>query len=153
MQLDHPEMTDAYSLLTIQDYVRQARLTDKKSDSGSIEFPLLGLFGETGSLLSEVKKKQRDSASYVGYASAVVEEFGDVLWYLTIVVDRRGLSLVDVALPLIKDGASNDSIGDKPITFAMLQPEIMPLTKTTWERMSKCSPNLSRRFLHKQGIH
>ena len=30
-------------------------------------FPLLGLFGETGSLLSELKKKQRDSASYSGY--------------------------------------------------------------------------------------
>jgi len=81
-------MTDEFTPLTIQDYVSQALTTDQRSDSGSLTFPLLGLFGETGSLLSEVKKKQRDRASYLGYAGAVVEELGDVLWYLTAVAAR-----------------------------------------------------------------
>ena len=80
-------MTDEFSPLTVEDYAAQALTTDQRSDSGSLTFPLLGLFGETGSLLSEVKKKQRDQASYIGYAGAVVEELGDVLWYLT---DGRG---------------------------------------------------------------
>lgn len=72
-------ITEEFSPLTIGDYAAQALSTDQGSDGGSLAFPLLGLFGETGSLLSEVKKKQRDRASYVGYAAAVVEELGDVL--------------------------------------------------------------------------
>ena len=59
-------MTHDFSPLTIQDYAAQALTTDQRSDSGSLTFPLLGLFGETGSLLSEVKKKQRDRTSYLG---------------------------------------------------------------------------------------
>jgi NTP pyrophosphatase (non-canonical NTP hydrolase) len=92
---------DDFSPLTIESYAAQALTTDQRSDSGSLTFPLLGLFGETGSLLSEVKKKQRDRASYVGYAGAVVEELGDVLWYLTVIgawsERRRWASLVGLA--------------------------------------------------------
>ncbi len=58
----------------------------------SLNFPLLGLFGEVGSLLAEVKKKQRDPISYRGYAAAVTEELGDVLWYLNLVAARGGFS-------------------------------------------------------------
>jgi hypothetical protein len=71
---------DEFTPLTVADYAARALSTDQRSDSGSLTFPLLGLFGEIGSLLSEVKKKQRDRASYIGYAGAVVEELGDVLW-------------------------------------------------------------------------
>lgn len=67
-----PASTDEFSPLTIEDYAAQALTTDQRSDGGSLTFPLLGLFGETDSLLSEVKKKQRDRASYVGYAGKAV---------------------------------------------------------------------------------
>jgi NTP pyrophosphatase (non-canonical NTP hydrolase) len=90
-------MTNDFSPLTVGDYAAQALTMDQRSDSGSLIFALLGLFGETGSLLSEVKKKQRDRASYIGYAGAVVEELGDVLWYLTAVAARGGLALSDIA--------------------------------------------------------
>jgi NTP pyrophosphatase (non-canonical NTP hydrolase) len=89
-------MKDDFSPLTVEEYAAQALTTDQRSDSGSLTFPLLGLFGETGSLLSEVKKKHRDRASYVGYAGAVVEELGDVLWYLTAVAARGGLTLTEI---------------------------------------------------------
>jgi hypothetical protein len=69
--------SDAFFSLTIAEYAAQALTTDQRSDHGSLTFPLLGLFGEIGSLLSEVKKKQRDRTSYLGYAGAVVEELGD----------------------------------------------------------------------------
>lgn len=114
-------MTDEFSPLTLQDYAAQALATDQRSDSGSLTFPLLGLFGETGSLLSEVKKKQRDRASYLGYAAAVVEELGDVLWYLTVVADRSGLSLDDIVRNLGPERASGSVL-----SFASLQPAIMP---------------------------
>src|SRR5256885_1771309 len=86
-------MAESFCPLTLADYATQASMTDQRSDGGSLSFSLLGLFGETGSLLSELKKKQRDRASYIGYAEAVVEELGDVLWYFTAVAARAGLSL------------------------------------------------------------
>ena len=118
-------MTDEFTPLSIQDYVSQALTTDQRSDSGSLTFPLLGLFGETGSLLSEVKKKQRDRASYLGYAGAVVEELGDVLWYLTAVAARGGLSLGDIAGNLNRGYADWQRAPDDLLSFASLQPAIM----------------------------
>ncbi len=109
--------------LSVEEYAAQAGRTDQRSDGGSLAFPLLGLFGETGSLLSEVKKKQRDRASYRGYAGAVVEELGDVLWYLAAVASRVGVRLDSVFAK-----AAPKALGDKgrPLTFAALQPDIMP---------------------------
>lgn len=133
-------MTDEFSPLTIQDYAAQALTTDQRSDSGSLTFPLLGLFGETGSLLSEVKKKQRDRASYLGYAGAVVEELGDVLWYLTVVAARGGLSLGDIAGNL-KRGHSD---GQRTLSFASLQPAIMP-------RVLEPSPAFEKTLLQLAG--
>lgn len=115
-------MTDeSFAPLTIADYAGQAALTDQRSDGGSLAFTLLGLFGETGSLLSVVKKKQRDRASYRGYAGGVVEELGDVLWYLAALSSRTGNTLAEVfAEAAPKVGASGE------ITLAALQPDIMP---------------------------
>jgi NTP pyrophosphatase (non-canonical NTP hydrolase) len=114
---------EAFSPLTVANYAAQAAITDQRSDGGSLAFPLLGLFGETGSLLSEVKKKQRDRSSYRGYAGAVVEELGDVLWYLSAVASRARVPLTDVFAqaapkPLSGDGGA--------LTLAALQPEVMP---------------------------
>lgn len=80
-------------------YARAALATDQRSDGASLDFALLGLFGEAGSLLAEVKKRQRDAASHVGYHRAVREEIGDVLWYLAVVADRAGSGLADVCRP------------------------------------------------------
>ncbi len=118
-------MIEEFVPLTVAHYAEQALTTDQRSDSGSLNFPLLGLFGETGSLLSEVKKKQRDRASYVGYAGAVVEELGDVLWYLTTVAARGGLRLSEIASNVGRCSA-RESTAETTLTFASLQPEIMP---------------------------
>jgi NTP pyrophosphatase (non-canonical NTP hydrolase) len=118
-------MPGEFSPLTVKDYAAQALMTDQRSEGGSLAFPLLGLFGEIGSLLSEVKKKQRDRASYRGYAAAVVEELGDVLWYLTIAADRGGLSLAEIVASV---GPDAERIGDSTLTFASIQPELMPRT-------------------------
>lgn len=89
-------MSRNVSELKFKDYQLQALKADKSPDD-TLAFPLLGLFGETGSLLSVVKKKQRDKAAYLGYAPHVVEELGDVLWYLAVVADRGGIKLADIA--------------------------------------------------------
>jgi NTP pyrophosphatase (non-canonical NTP hydrolase) len=116
-------MAGSFCPLTVADYATQALMTDQRSNSGSLTFPLLGLFGEIGSLLSEVKKKQRNRASYSGYAEGVVEELGDVLWYVTTVAARGGLSLDAIIAPAM---FGEPSSGQNPLTFAALQPAIMP---------------------------
>jgi NTP pyrophosphatase (non-canonical NTP hydrolase) len=73
-----------------------------------LAFPLLGLFGEVGTLLSALKKKQRDKDSYVGYSEAVLEEFGDVLWYLSNVASRASLRLADLSRHDFCDSANSN---------------------------------------------
>jgi NTP pyrophosphatase (non-canonical NTP hydrolase) len=80
-------------------YQEAAARTDQNPVGGTdgLAFPLLGLFGEVGTLLSALKKKQRDKDSYAGYSEAVLEEFGDVLWYLSNVASHASLRLSDFA--------------------------------------------------------
>ncbi len=56
-------MGSEFTDLTVAAYSDEAARTDRGIEGQSLAFPLLGLFGETGSLLSELKKKQRDCAS------------------------------------------------------------------------------------------
>jgi NTP pyrophosphatase (non-canonical NTP hydrolase) len=93
--------------LELDAYQAEALKADRQRDA-SLTFPLLGLFGEAGTLLSVVKKKQRDVASYLGYARHVIEEFGDVLWYFAVVAHRGGLLLSDVADDLGRSVAGQD---------------------------------------------
>jgi NTP pyrophosphatase (non-canonical NTP hydrolase) len=83
----------------LNEYQRAAMQTDQNQRRGmdGLAFPLLGLFGEIGTLLSALKKKQRDKDSYVGYSEAVIEEFGDVLWYFSNVASRAALNIGDLA--------------------------------------------------------
>src|SRR6266849_9121268 len=92
-------------LAALDRYQRSAMQTDQNQRRGwdGLAFPLLGLFGEVGTLLSALKKKQRDQDSYVGYSEAVVEEFGDVLWYFSNVASRASLSLGGLARQASED--------------------------------------------------
>lgn len=83
--------------LTLSAYQKAANKTDNLFRTNRhLSFPLLGIFGEAGSILSEVKKKQRDRAAYIGYQKTVVEEFGDTLWYLSAIACRSNVSLAYV---------------------------------------------------------
>jgi NTP pyrophosphatase (non-canonical NTP hydrolase) len=134
-------MTDEFEPLTVDEYARRAGRTDQRSDGGSMAFPLLGLFGETGSLLSEVKKKQRDRASYLGYAEAVVEELGDVLWYLAAVTSRAGARLSEVFVSAAPERVKSAADG---LPLFSLQPEVMP-------RSGDPSPAFERTLLKLAG--
>ncbi len=137
-------MTDDFAPLTVSDYAVLAIDTDQRSDAGSIAFPMLGLFGETGSLLSEVKKKQRDAASYLGYADTVVEELGDVLWYMTVLASRAGIELDDLLANVGRGFGDWKQGGDASLTFAALQPAIM-------QRKSEPSPAFEQTLMQLAG--
>ena len=58
---------------------RTDRLVDKPNHTGNL---LAGLFGEAGSVLAELKKEDRETQAYPAYRNRLVEELGDLLWYL-----------------------------------------------------------------------
>ncbi|THD61615.1 nucleoside triphosphate pyrophosphohydrolase family protein [Phenylobacterium sp.] len=86
--------------LLISEYADLAGLTAHSQAQGErkTNYLLLGLFGEVGSLLSELKKKQRDRSAYRAYARSAIEETGDVLWYFSNLVTHLGFKLEDVAV-------------------------------------------------------
>lgn len=123
-------MADEFVPLSVQEYSKKALATELKRDADSLNFPLLGLFGEIGSLLSEVKKKQRDPISYRAYASTVVEELGDVLWYFNLVAARGGIPLADIATNLESEGADWKTASGELLTFQALQPAVLETIQT-----------------------
>ncbi|HTU10161.1 MAG TPA: nucleoside triphosphate pyrophosphohydrolase family protein [Allosphingosinicella sp.] len=87
----------------IDDYVRSTEPTDKmKPDVRPV---LFGLYGETGGIMAAAKKHHREGAVFAGYRRAVVEEFGDTLWYLTALCRRLGFSVED----LFRQAVSNEN--------------------------------------------
>eukprot|EP00438_Fugacium_kawagutii_P035196 Skav231390 [mRNA] locus=scaffold7522:6388:9329:+ [translate_table: standard] len=75
-----------------------AALSDK-ADAGdrSQLVPLLGMTGEVGALLSEYKKYLRDGPGHTRFPEQLSEELGDVLWYVSNVASKFGLSLGTIA--------------------------------------------------------
>jgi NTP pyrophosphatase (non-canonical NTP hydrolase) len=88
-----------------------------KKDEG-LMIPLLGIAGETGTLLAEFKKKIRDKDSYEGFQERAEEELGDILWYLSNIATRMGLSLSEIASKnLQKTSERWPTAGDTPEMF------------------------------------
>ncbi|MEY3443821.1 MAG: hypothetical protein RLZZ519_2102, partial [Bacteroidota bacterium] len=73
---------------TIQNYATE--------DQDLVAF--LGIIGEVGSVVTQLKRKLRDGESYVAYKENLREELGDVLWYISTIAHQAGLSLEEVAL-------------------------------------------------------
>ena len=91
-------------------YQRAVQATDNLP-RGELDTAMLGLFGEVGSLVAVVKKQRREAAAYPGYAAAILEEFGDVLWYFTALINRAGLDLSVVAQRMSRDLRDWDDVG------------------------------------------
>lgn len=91
-----------FSELTLRQYQAEATTTDQVplTDAASQEammVPLLGLAGETGSLLSEFKKYLRQGDIYKPFEQQVTEELGDILWYVSNIATKMGLDMEEVA--------------------------------------------------------
>lgn len=64
-------------------YCENAERTDQLvGHRRHVELLAAGLFGETGSILAELKKKDREKTAYPFDRERLEEEIGDVLWYL-----------------------------------------------------------------------
>lgn len=84
--------------LGLNEYQKLASRSDRtRNKENGFDLPVLGLVGEVGSLLSEVKKRQRDKTAIIGYEQTVLEELGDTLWYLAIIADHADIELATLA--------------------------------------------------------
>ena len=90
---------DAAAPVGLDEYQVFTTRTDRNERPGAegLGFVLLGLFGEVGSLLSALKKKQRDKDAFVAYHDEVIEELGDALWYFANAALRTDLPLSVIA--------------------------------------------------------
>lgn len=111
--------------VTLSEYQEFTLLTDKNPKAGyaGLRFTFLGLYGEVGSLMAALKKKQRDADSFAGYAESVLEEFGDVLWYFTNIAARTKLPLPLLAQRVFREVDDWDEVGETEFaTFGDIQP-------------------------------
>ncbi|WP_152270601.1 nucleoside triphosphate pyrophosphohydrolase family protein [Agriterribacter humi] len=74
---------------TIQKNTTDERLTEI--------VPFLGIIGEIGSVVTQLKIKFRDGKSYVAYKAKLAEELGDVLWYISAIATQNDLELEGIA--------------------------------------------------------
>src|SRR5262249_37408739 len=89
----------------MHEFAEAAEKTDKfKGKDKHLRLLAAGLMGEAGSVLSELKKAERERDPYPAYRNRMIEEIGDFLWYFT-----RIVSTVDHDLILELEGISADA--------------------------------------------
>ncbi|NII29398.1 nucleoside triphosphate pyrophosphohydrolase family protein [Pseudoflavitalea sp. X16] len=81
-------------------YQEEAKKTIQKNYSkgdNTEMVPFLGIIGEIGSVVTQLKIKLRVGDSYIAYKAKLGEELGDVLWYLSTIATQNDLTLEEVA--------------------------------------------------------
>lgn len=86
--------------MDFSEYQEEAKKTIQKynaDETSNIVIPYLGIIGEAGSVVSELKKRLRDGNSYSNFKNKLKEELGDVLWYVSAIASQNDISLEDIA--------------------------------------------------------
>ena len=104
-------MPDYPSPQSFGEYDLVASRTDRFGGEHALAHAMQGVLGEAGSVLTAVKKHQRDATSFAAYKEVVLEELGDTLWYVSSVARHAGLSLVEVAKRLPRSRLQFSSSG------------------------------------------
>lgn len=81
------------AMVKLIDFQEQVVRTDRRPNKDKTRVAVMGVFGELGSLMSEFKKRAREGPSYQSFSSNLVEEAGDLLWYLTALGLDLGITL------------------------------------------------------------
>lgn len=90
--------------MDLDEYQTEAARSDQFADRprDGLVVALLGLAGETGTLLATHKKRLRDRDAYEDYRQEMAEDLGDLLWYLAATASRFGFNLGDLAAANLK---------------------------------------------------
>jgi NTP pyrophosphatase (non-canonical NTP hydrolase) len=115
--------------LTLADYQDAASQTDRTGDDpqDGMLVSVLGIVGEAGDLATLFKKKLRDGDSFTVYPEQCAEELGDILWYVSTVCTKLGLSLEEVAAGNLRKTEARwtkyrDSVERRPLLDATYEP-------------------------------
>jgi NTP pyrophosphatase (non-canonical NTP hydrolase) len=105
--------------VTLDEYQQKAAATDAPeiAKNPDLSVLLLGLAGETGSLLTLYKKQLRDGDAFQVAEQRLSEEMGDILWYLAAIARRCELSLESIAVANLDKTKSRWLSGDDQTLF------------------------------------
>ena len=79
----------------LKKFAEAAEKTDRiKGNPEHLHLLCAGIYGETGSLLAELKKEKREREAYPAYRHRTEEEVGDLLWYLIRLVQEADATLI-----------------------------------------------------------
>ena len=101
----------------LTDYCDDASRTDRLTGHPEhVSLLATGLFGETGSVLAELKKTERESGAYPSYRNRLMEEIGDLLWYFArlviILAPSEVPKLEDLARETAESSRGEDTMSD-----------------------------------------
>lgn len=85
-------LDNAFSPILLRDYAAAIIETDRLTTE-NLTPVLMGIFGEVGGIMAAAKKKHREKGAYYKFDAAVVEEFGDTLWYFSALARRTDTQL------------------------------------------------------------
>lgn len=111
--------------LSIAEYESSSAHTDRLADD-ALTPVRLGLFGEVGGLMATSKKYHREGEAYVAHREAVIDEFGDTLWYLTALCRRLGYSLEE----LVAEASQGDDVTSEVVTGTLPNAPIIACVRT-----------------------
>lgn len=85
--------------MNLNEYQSQASVTAVYPSQIGTEYTILGLCGEAGELANQWKKVLRDDNGVITDArfEKLVDELGDVLWYLAMIAHELSISLDTIA--------------------------------------------------------
>ena len=84
-------------MTTMNEYQELALSTALYPKELGLYYTALGLTGEAGEVAGEVKKMIRDNKTIEDCQIDIMNELGDVMWYIANVAHEFGLSLEEVA--------------------------------------------------------
>ena len=80
--------------MTLNGYQQQAAATAIYPKPRAIEYLALGMCSEAGEVAGKVKKAIRDGGDFT---EALIDETGDVLWYVSEMARQLGVTLEELA--------------------------------------------------------
>lgn len=85
--------------MNFNEYQKKALETAIYGEGAKIIYPTLGLTGEAGEVANKVKKVLRDNKGEFDEwrKLQIIDEIGDVLWYIAALTNDLGYELEDVA--------------------------------------------------------
>lgn len=85
-------------------YHREAKKTSIYPQNMKVCYPALGLAGEAGEVCDKIKKVYRDNNGEfsIDKKQEILNEIGDVLWYMVSICDDLGYTLEDAAWANLK---------------------------------------------------